>query len=73
MILAGVLRDSSMRPFRYNPALPSRMLTKRKVIRAVEMEVFIFPCCLAPRYWEVKTDAPFPPPMAIMINTLVRA
>ena len=49
------------------------MLTKRKVIRAVEMEVFIFPCCLAPRYWEVKTDAPFPPPMAIMINTLVRA
>lgn len=50
-----------MRPFRYNPALPSRMLTKRKVIRAVEMEVsFYFPYCLVPRYWEVKTDAPFP-------------
>ena len=37
------------------------------------MEVFIRLYCFAPRYWEVSTEAPFPPPIAIIINTLVRA
>ena len=72
-MFSGVLRAVRIVPFMANPTPNNTRLTARKVIRAVEMDVFIFPCCLAPRYWDVSTEAPFPPPMAIMMNTLVRA
>ena len=55
-----------------SPALPRIRLTARKLMSAVYTEVFIFLKRPAPRYWEMITEAPIPPPMAIMIKTVVR-
>ena len=41
--------------------------------RAVEIAVFIFSNCLAPKSWEITTEQPMPVPIATITNSIVMA
>ena len=71
MIFCGVFRSFSTVGLIQNPINASKTLNTAKVIRNVYTELFISLCFPAPNYWLVSTDAPMPPPIAIMINTVV--
>ena len=70
-MLAGVLSADRILWEKKNPKAPSRKLSTKKLISAVLIEVFIFCSIPAPRYWAVTTEAPMPPPMAIITKTVV--
>ncbi len=69
--MPGVFSPIRIARFPKSPITLNTRLSTRNVISAVETDVFIFRYSPAPRYWEVITLAPIPPPMAIMINTVV--
>ena len=70
-MFAGVFNEDKIALFANSPNPASITLIARNVKSAVEIAVCIFVYSFAPRYWEIMTEAPTPPPMAIIMNTVV--
>ena len=68
---SGVFIHARIGSLNRNPSVPRSTLSVRKLISVVEIAVFIFPSCFAPRNWDTTTELPMPPPMAMAIKTLV--
>ena len=69
----GVCSASMIWRQKASPNAASRMLTARKVRKAVDTASFILLYSFAPKCLLTMTEAPTPPPTAMQMKTLVRA
>ncbi len=67
----GVFNKVSKDSLASIPNVNKIILKTKKLMSAVYMDVFIFSYSFAPKNWEIITDEPIPPPIAIIMNTVV--